>query len=83
MNVIKEILNYSHVWEAHYTGIGYIEGAGFDLKIRRLKILGFSFITDIRLNVEGEWLTKRKDNLVKRRKQDYLFQKHLKEKKLK
>lgn len=72
---IVNILRISNCWESHYTGRGYIEGAGFDIKIKRLKIFNLSFITDIKIDVDAEWLRIRTSNMIKRGKQDALFKK--------
>jgi hypothetical protein len=81
--LLKRILKISHDWESKYTGMGYMEGAGFDFKIRRLKIMNISLITDVKIDVQSEWLNTITTNMIKRGRQNALFKEIMKKKLIK
>jgi hypothetical protein len=59
-----------HIWCDIYQGRGYLQGLGLDIKVKRLDFFinkqgwpKFSIITDIKVDVESNWLNKLKEKL--------------------
>jgi hypothetical protein len=60
MNGIKHFkilwLPCSYGWHTLYSGLGYIQGMGFDLAYKALTIGKFKVITDISFIQKTEWI---------------------------
>lgn len=50
-------------WSTVYTGQGYLQGMGCNIKICKLEIGHFSCILDYKFDVESEWLESLKKKL--------------------
>lgn len=65
-NIIKKLIKYRKINCTVYTGTGYIQGMGMDVEKTEVSIFGIKLITDIKVEVNKEWLR----NLKARMKQD-------------
>lgn len=63
--LLKKIGIYRRENICIYTGTGFEEGTGFDVKVDELWIWGIRFITDVTVLTGGFWLEKLKDKLQK------------------
>jgi len=57
-------LKISHKWENCHSGTGFIQGTGFDIMIKRLRIgTWFSVLTEFKITADSEWLRKLKERM--------------------
>lgn len=64
--MINKIFGYSYIWEENFSNKGFLQGIGFSVKTRVLRIFGLKFITDVKFEGTNEWLR----DLKKRIKED-------------
>ena len=63
---MKKLIGYSHIWEENFSNKGFLQGIGFSVQTKVLRVFGLKFITDIRFQGTSEWLR----DLKKRIKED-------------
>ena len=61
---LRHFVTPRHITEAIFDG-KYFQGIGFDVRVKRLHFMGFTFVTHISFISDGEWLRKLKIRMEK------------------
>lgn len=69
---MKKLFGYSWIWEENFSEKGFIQGIGFSVQTKVLRIFGLKFITSIKFQGTGEWLRDIKIRWEKDEKQQHL-----------
>ena len=64
-NKIKKWLGYYNGRSCIYTGIGYLQGAGFDIEadVFEVRRFGIKIVKNITVTVQSEWLSNLRERL--------------------
>lgn len=58
--LLLKLIGYKKYKANVYTGIGYIQGIGFNVSTENIRVFGLEFITHISVNSDSQWMRKLK-----------------------